>query len=166
MRYNSRLLIAVAAVLFSSLSLATPLPGKLLQCRPLADDAQRLACYDRALQQLATQPAEIQQPQSATVVTAPNTPPTAQTFGQEHLKKPAKPEPAEPEQLSSQVLKVKKDAYRKQVITLANGQVWKMVDKQLKVKPDEAIRIKRGMFSAYYLGKPGVNKTVRVKRLK
>jgi len=180
MRNNLSSLLAGLTLVVCASTQAYSLPGSVARCRTLADDSQRLACYDQAVEALANTPAapskSALQPAVAAksaakpqppVAAKPVQPSTDASFGKEHLKKAAKPvESQQPERLESQVTKVSKDAYKKSLVSLANGQVWKMADKQLKVKAGDTIYIKRGMLSAYYLGKPGVNKTVRVKRLK
>lgn len=165
MRYNAYLKAAtLLSVFISSIAIASSLPGNLVQCRTIDNDAKRLACYDLALEQLATDASQLVAPPAQEVKSAAQ--PTAkQRFGQEHLKAGQQDKPQQLEQLEAQVVSIKKAPYKKQIITLSNGQVWKMVAKQLRVKADETIYIKRGILSAYYMGKPGVNKTVRVKRL-
>lgn len=164
MRYNAYLKAAtLLSVFISSIAIASSLPGNLVQCRTIDNDAKRLACYDLALEQLATDASQLVAHPSQEVKSAAQ--PTAKQFGQEHLKAGQQDKPQQLEQLEAQVVSIKKAPYKKQIITLSNGQVWKMVAKQLRVKADETIYIKRGILSAYYMGKPSVNKTVRVKRL-
>lgn len=164
MRYNAYLKAAtLLSVFMSSIVVAASLPGNLVQCRTIDNDAKRLACYDLALERLATDASQLVARPAQDVT--PVAQPTAKQFGQEHLKAGQKDKPQQLEQLEAQVVSIKKAPYKKQIITLSNGQVWKMVAKQLRVKTDETIYIKRGILSAYYMGKPGINKTVRVKRL-
>ena len=62
---------------------------------------------------------------------------------------------------------VRKNPFKKYIITLDNGQVWKQFDStSLRITVGETVIIKRGTLGAFFLGKDGVHKRLRVKRQK
>ena len=70
-------------------------------------------------------------------------------------------------QIKSTILKVQKDRFGNQTISLANGQVWRQTDStRLKLKKDQIVIIKRGAMSSFFIGKEDANKRIRAKRVK
>lgn len=85
-------------------------------------------------------------------------------FGAEQLKKPEALEAAE---LSSKVVKIEKDARKRMILHLANGQQWLQLEVEyFYVKPGDTAIIRRAALSSFLLGTDRVSKTIRVRRVK
>jgi hypothetical protein len=116
----------------------------VLRCRALPDAASRLACYE-----------------AMPVAQAPE-----QRFGGKRLEKKADDEPA----AIRSTVRGRLDGWRYGTqLTLANGQVWRVVDDVEAVLPDladPAVRIERGALGAYYLQLDANNSAARVVRVK
>jgi hypothetical protein len=116
----------------------------VLRCRALPDTASRLACYE------------------ALPVAAP----AEQRFGGKRLEKKVDDEPA----AIRSTVRGHLDGWRYGTqLTLANGQVWRVVDDVDAVLPDlvdPAVRIERGALGAYYLQLEANNSAARVVRVK
>lgn len=154
------------------------------KCGSVQNSLKRLVCYDdivnnlerySGLDDLMNIPAPL--PPSAAAGTTPSAPvatqqaPKAQQeqsttdrFGFEHKRANVDTE----ERIFAKVTKVKKGPYDKVSISLDNGQVWKETDSmaRLKVKVDDEIYIEKGALGAFFLGKEGLNKRLKVKRVK
>ncbi len=116
----------------------------VLRCRALPDAASRLACYEAL----------------------PVAPPAEQRFGGKRLEKNVDDEPA----AIRSTVRGRLDGWRYGTqITLANGQVWRVVDDVDAVLPDladPAVRIERGALGAYYLQLEANNSAARVVRVR
>ena len=127
----------------------------VLNCRALADSAQRLACYDAMPVGAAPRAA------APAVAAAPDR--TAeQNFG---MEKAAKKQ--EPEYIESTVVGDFDGWSGNTRITLANGQVWRIADGSTAVLPqmhNPKVRIKRGIFGVLYFQVVGQNNMARVRR--
>jgi hypothetical protein len=65
------------------------------------------------------------------------------------------------------VVKVIKNARKKRIFTLDNGQVWRQTETDsLSIKQDDIIYIERGILGSFYMSKDQVNRKFRVKRIK
>ena len=118
----------------------------LLQCRAQTDTARRLACYDAI-------------PVGAA--------PAAQNFG---LRPGAQTsQEAESSSIRSTVVGRFDGWGPRSIITLANGQVWKVTDDSeavMRPMQDPKVEISRGLLAGFYLQVEGYNNTARVKRVK
>lgn len=116
----------------------------VLRCRALPDTASRLACYEAL----------------------PLAAPAEQRFGGQRLEKKVDDEPAS----IRTTVRGRLDGWRYGTqLTLANGQVWRVVDDIDAVLPDlvdPAVRIERGALGAYYLQLEANNSAARVVRVK
>jgi len=116
----------------------------VLRCRALPDTASRLACYEAL----------------------PVAPPAEQRFGAKRLEQKVDDEPA----AIRSTVRGNVDGWRYGTqLTLANGQVWRVVDDVDAVLPDlvdPAVRIERGALGAYYLQLEANNSAARVVRVK
>lgn len=140
----------------------------VLKCRALPDGAQRLACYDAmpvGAAPLAAAPAAA--PAAATAsAAAPAAAPARtaeQNFGMEKAAKKQK----EPEYIESSIVGDFNGWEGNTRITLANGQVWRIVDGSTAVLPqlhNPKVRIKRGIFGVLYFQVVGQNNMARVRR--
>jgi hypothetical protein len=117
----------------------------VLRCRALADPAARFACYE-----------------AMPVVVSP----PEQRFGNKRLEKTVDDEP----QAIRSTVRGHLDGWRYGTqVTLANGQVWRVVDDVEAVLPDlpdPPVRIERGALGAYYLQLEANNSAARVIRVK
>lgn len=140
----------------------------LRACRAIADKSARLACYDALPLPAAAVPA-------ATTAAAPM--PAAQTVAR--AAAPAAPASTPAEQFGLSTAQLRQvdtleteimgrfEGWRpKQMITLANGQVWRISDDSSAVYnlQNPRVTIRRGMLGAFYLEVEGVNQSPRVRR--
>ncbi|XYJ08253.1 hypothetical protein ACSUZJ_12600 [Telluria sp. B2] len=136
----------------------------VLKCRALPDSAQRLACYDAmpvGAAPLVASPAAASTAPAPALAAAPARA-AEQNFG---MEKAAKKQ--EPEYLESSIVGDFDGWEGNTRITLANGQVWRIVDGSTAVLPqlhNPKVRIKRGMFGALYFQVVGQNNMARVRR--
>lgn len=134
--------------------------AEIARCRGIASAAERLACYDRAVQRAAGPAAPVSKDSVADSV-APKP---------EHFGKPA-PRPAELSQLSAAVREFHKTARGRAVFVLDNGQVWRQIDGDstaiLEPEPGEVMRvtIARGLLDSYNLSIDGRNGAIKVRRV-
>jgi len=133
----------VALVASTWLPIAEASDADWLRCRAMADDAQRLACYDR--EAAALSPA------------AP-----AAAFGLPRMA-PAH-EPAAIESTLSDAIEGWQAGSR---IRLANGQVWQVSDDSTGFlrAGTRQVRIRRGALGAFYMEFEGTNRSPRVRRV-
>lgn len=186
------LLLCLASLSANSADLAS----QLLECQKFKDENQRLACFDQISNPKPTVTAPVSLPPPPEVM-APVSPPapaapvtatpaqpaapvrvtelsskptavteqvTAEDFGAEQLKQP---EPVEAAELSSKVVKIEKDARKKLILHLANGQQWLQLEVEyFYVKPGDTAIIRRAALGSFLLGTDRVSKTIRVRRVK
>jgi len=162
----------------SSLLLALPLLGAagaaladdaaILNCRAMADTAARLACYDaipvgtRAAATTAAG-AVAAAPVAAVPAAAPALPPE-QAFGLEQTKRPEAPK-----SIDSTIPGRFAGWGPSSMFTLANGQVWKVVDgssADLQPVQDPKVRIVRNLFGTMFLEIDGTNNSPKVRRVR
>lgn len=173
---------------------AEMLSEALLKCSNEQNSLQRLVCYDRVVKDMMQyeglqqnvsraapvvvpmQQAPVQAPvqaavpaprQTAPATVAPTQVQTAeQRFGSEGLKVEEKAD-EELDKIFSVVANVQKSARKYNIVTLENGQVWRQVESgSFKVKEGEQVYVERGMLGAFFMGKEGRNKRMKVKRSK
>lgn len=136
-------------------------------CVAERDDAQRLACFDRAA---AALPAEVRLEMPAASSAPPLSP--EERFGyrgevaREELDR-RKAEESALEELSARVTRVGQQGSGDFVITLDNGQVWAQVPtgRPERLKVDDTVTIKRASLGSFMLSGPGA-RGVRVRRVK
>ncbi len=128
-------------------------------CRAVADDAQRLACYDRAVgRSTGGAPAAAAKPEDS--------------FGRERElayaedQKRAEATRAVGE-LQSTLVGLEKRMDGLMTFTLDNGQVWRQIrpDSLFSIKQGDAIRIQPGSLGSFILSGP-TKKSTRVTRVK
>lgn len=146
-------------------------------CRAVADNAARLACYDALVDQLSKAAAtEAVAPEAKSVASAvvsqpvPAAQPVAivatQTPAEFGLERQA--QQAQIESIQSRIVGAFRGWEAKSKITLENGQVWQIADGTRGVYSLEspAVTIERGMLGSFFLKIDGVNRSPKVKRLK
>lgn len=170
-------------LLFASILAATSLSAgandALKRCRTITDSAARLACYDALpleagapLAAAGSRPAGPAPAQSAPGAAAPAAPPAAPPAPQASLESgfgmegraPAAELPA----IQSHIPGTFYGWGQGTQITLANGQVWQVVDeggRRMQLK-DPRVRVRRGMMGAFYLEFEAHNHSPRVRRVR
>lgn len=148
-------------------SAADGIRAELDACRVLADDAQRLACYDRAAGRILAQA-------SAPVVATPAAAPAAGTtdnFGRERVlaaeeAKRQQQETRDIGELSATVTDIDTRMDGLMTITLDNGQVWRQSrpDSMFRLKTGDRIQIQPGAMNSFILSGPSKRST-RVSRV-
>lgn len=128
-----------------------PLPAGLLECRKEADDARRLACFDREIARAA--------------------PSAEQRFGyrgevaRESLDREKAAAPAL-ERLQAKVQSISTTASGDWVATLDNGQVWIQVPTgtRFSLRVGDEVTITPGALGSFLLSKASGGSSVRVRR--
>ena len=70
------------------------------------------------------------------------------------------------DQIKAKIIKVKKNRFGSQTITLDNGQVWQQTSsRRLKLKIGQTVIIERGALGSFFIGKENINKRIRAKRV-
>ena len=163
------------------LSAALPVDEQALQqCRSMADNDRRLACYDTlfavstTVTSVATKPESAAKPVPTTPVAIATQPAavaaatpalrgqTSAEFGLEQ-----KAVETQLDAIESRIVGEFRGWQAKSKITLENGQVWQISDGSRGVyKLDSpAVRIERGMLGVFFLKIEGANRSPKVKRL-
>lgn len=127
------------------------------KCVTVADDAARLACYDRAFGRTpAAKAAPSAQATAPVGSTAPTATGSASEFGLSEAQRQAK-DPARaassPESISAKAISVRWRKYGEFVVTLDNGQVWEQLEPMPSavVKVGDSVTIKKGWLGSYML---------------
>jgi len=172
-----RLKIAGAVVLICCADLtqaATP-----EDCRVLADDARRLACFDAvfplrlAVGQPVAAPANpgaVTQAPASNPAPSPTAGPDPQ-FGFSMAQQRAAAGAAAParaeERISARVTQLQRGSDGRFVVVLDNAQVWQQADSDWSVPPklDERVTVRRGTLGSYML-ETADKVTTRVRRLR
>lgn len=137
---------------------------ELRACRAIADKTARLACYDALPLATAATPATkaMPAPQTARVAMpaalAASTPAELFGLGGAQLR--------QSDTLETEIMGRFEGWRPKQLITLANGQVWRISDDSSAYYSlqNPRVTIRRGVLGAFYLEIEGVNPSPRVRR--
>jgi hypothetical protein len=123
----------------------------LLRCRGIADTSARLACYDALV--VPTPEEKARQTETS----------QRERFG---LGRPVD-KATEPEAIESTIPGHFEGWFPGASIRLANGQVWQVNDGSSGVHyiDNPKVRVRHGVFSAYYLEIEGTNRSPRVQRV-
>jgi hypothetical protein len=162
----------LAAVVLGGASPAVFAAGDPRSCVTIADDAARLACYDRALgRSAAPKPAPVAAtapaaPAAAAAATSASAAPAAPVkkdpvgeFGLSEAAKQAK-DPAKaaeaaaaPDSITGRVMSVRWRKYGEFVVTLDNAQVWAQIEPMPSavVRVGDTVTIKKALFGSYTL---------------
>lgn len=143
---------AWATALALALAATAAAAGEGADCASVADDAQRLACYDARAGKGAT-------PAAAATAAAPSP-----RFGL-----PAQP-PPKADAMEARIAGAFTGWTRGQLIKLDNGQIWKCVDDRDGYYPntprDAEVTIQTSFFGGYWLEVQATGARLRVKRVK
>ena len=142
-------------------------PTSLTECRAVREDAARLRCYDR-LADAQAPVAVAPTPARPAVAAGPVVSDPVQAFGLP--PRPAAPvvaAPAAPAALDSTIPGPFDGWTGNTRFTLANGQVWQIIDGSEAAYSlrDPKVRISRGSFGNYFLQVEGVSQTPKVRRV-
>lgn len=138
---------------------------KLMECADVANETERLACYDREtarIQAPASAAPVVQEvapaaPQAATVATSKTDAPPANVddFGKdEKMRREEREEESGPvKEIHAVIVSIEQSRYGKRTFTLDNGQVWteKFVMKAMRLESGDTVRIKSGSLGSYKL---------------
>lgn len=164
-----KLAIIIFSLTASFHALSHNVPELMKQCALEKNALKRLVCFDKISQNLEPLPNEhappkqvvevhIDTPKKTIIAAEP-----AEDFGLENKSKRKESE----DKIVANVISIKKDPSKKYIITLDNGHVWRQNDStRLKIVVGESVVIKRGSFGSFFMSKDGLNKRLRVKRLK
>lgn len=140
------------------------------KCRTETNALKRLVCYDEintgTTNNVKAAPKhEVSAAQATTstvaVTEAINRPTTASEFGREH--KQIANEAVDT--IHATVSELSYSPRKEMIITFDNGQVWRQAESgSFQVAVGQEYYIKRGMLGAFYLGKEGSNRTLKVRR--
>ena len=141
----------------------------VLKCRTLKDGPSRLACYDAM--PVGAAPAastvEAAAPAAAALAAAPPAASPEQNFGLRPVVK--KQKDVEPSAIHSSVVGRFDGWSPGTVLTLANGQAWKVTDDAdavLPVMQNPKVEITRGLLGAFFLQVEGHTNSARVARVR
>ncbi len=153
-------------------------------CRAIEDNAERLACFDRMASTpppappeapaQSSQPPVAEAPPAQTTTPAPTAPPRAAEPADFGLERQASLEG--PDSILASVVGgfkgwgeiQTKEGRKTTVFELDNGQIWVQVGPQ-KFRyggPDRKVEIRRASFGSFLLSPEGLNRSVRVRRVK
>lgn len=178
MRTLTGLLLAVTACALPAIaSGADDIAATIRACRSEADDARRLACYDRAAGResgaapAAAPAAAAAAPTAATAAPAPAAK-TEDSFGRERQLAHEEDKKREAEtravgELRSSIVSIETRIDGLMTFTLENGQVWRQnrPDSKFSIKQGDAVLIQPGSLNSFILSGP-TKKSTRVTRVK
>ena len=182
----NRILVAITAIAFTPLSTlcaADSLNSELTRCAAMTRDLQRLSCYDNLAGTASSSAVEAlsQKSKNALKTKSRNSESTnspENTFGLTGSASPTVPvnsndfglkqQSSSMDTLVSSIPGEFKGFKKGDKITLANGQVWKVVDSNslFHSATNPEISISKGVFNSYRISIKGLNKSARVVRIK
>lgn len=151
-------MLGATLCLLATTSAATSLgadSGALQRCRAISEAAARLACYDA----LPLAPLSTLAPPAPAAVPPAAAPAVVQNFGQERRD--------EPEAIASHIQGSFEGWGPRSRITLANGQVWQVVDGSEGVYflQNPKVTVRRALMGGFLLDIEGAKRTPRVRRV-
>ncbi len=179
-------------VLIASLAapplLAQPaaLPSALISCAAIAVDADRLACYDRAVIGLSAEARAISEHRAAATARLAAEKARADAlaaeerakteaeakranFGSEGLPAPIRPsDPEAIDEIETTLTEVLVNRAGQNTYLLGNGQLWRQIDGDItyNIRPGEGVRIVRASMGSYRLQFLRAKRFVNVRRLR
>tara|TARA_B100001245_G_C22673189_1_gene329367 strand:+ start:132 stop:668 length:537 start_codon:yes stop_codon:yes gene_type:complete len=148
------------------------------KCRNTDNSLKRLICYDniaKSLNQYDGTSAQVSQLQAYRSEAANQPRPQVEAnrqpeasepkndFGLEHRRDLS----AEASEVSLTIASFKDSLRGKKIITFSDGSVWQQSDSAyLKIEEGQQVSIERGLLGSFYLSVEGVNKRMKVKRVK
>lgn len=157
--------LSVALLWTPNASAQEPTLQQLRTCAGIENPLKRLVCYDKVAAGEGVEVAEAQPASprnNASANTRSTTANPADSFGL-----PAQEANGDSDKIYVALSKAEKDPYGKWIIYFTNGQVWKQTDSQTFQLPADAnYEIERGLLNGYFLGREGLNKRIKVRRIK
>jgi hypothetical protein len=153
MKVDVRWVIAAALLCGHGAALGgDPVIDRMRACASEADEAKRLACYDR----------EIGRSKSAQ---NDDLGVTGELLRKKQKQAGITPAPAE--DMTGKVVAISGRGFGKFVVTLDNGQVWAQQEEpDFTLQPDDVITIRHGVLGALWMVSPSGRAQVRVLRVK
>ena len=133
----------------------------LQTCRKIADSQQRLSCYDALSPPTA---AGVNAPASTAAAPAPA---PAAAGSADGFGLPVAARASEAQAVSSRLARELEGWGPNQLIQLANGQLWQVVDGSSGVlqAENQRVLVRRGALGTYFMEFEGLNRSPRVKRV-
>lgn len=139
-----------------------PTLKQLRTCAAIENPLKRLVCYDKVA---AGEGVDIAETQSQATTTPERSRPK-QASPEDSFGLPKDADDGS-DILYVALSKAEKDPYGKWIIYFTNGQVWKQTDSQTFPLPlDGDYAIERGLMNGYFFGQDGLNKRIKVRRIK
>ena len=155
--------LSVALLWTPNASAQEPTLQQLRACAGIENPLKRLVCYDKVAAGEGVDVA-VAQPQGAAALQRNS---NAQASPTDTFGLPAKETDDGNDTIYVAISKAEKDPYGKWVIHFTNGQVWQQTDSQYFPLPlDGDYEIERGLLNSYFLGRDGLNKRIKVRRIK
>lgn len=136
----------------------------MLQCRAIAEVSARVDCYDAI-------PVGAAAPLAAPVAAAaaaPTPQQREQAFGMATVKAPKSVTPEQDNSISSTIAGRFDGWSGNELVRLANGQVWRIVDGSsavLSPMTDVRVKVERNVIGTYFLKIEGTNNSPKVRRV-
>ena len=136
----------------------------MLQCRAIAEVSARVDCYDAI-------PVGAAAPLAAPVAAAaaaPTPQQREQAFGMATVKAPKSVTPEQDNSISSTIAGRFDGWSGNELVRLANGQVWRIVDGSsavLSPMTDAKVKVERNVIGTYFLKIEGTNNSPKVRRV-
>lgn len=154
--------LSVALLWTPNASAQEPTLEQLRTCASIENPLKRLVCYDKVA---AGEGADIAVAEPT--ATTPTRNANAAAEPKDSFGLPAQEASEDSDTIYVAIDRTEKDPYGKWVIYLTNGQVWKQTDSQTYQLPlDGDYSIERGVLNGYFLGRDGLNKRIKVRRIK
>lgn len=146
-------------VLLAGLGAESARAAEARDCVGIADDLQRLACYDAAFGRVAERAAAVTagaDRATASAATAVIVDPVAEfglTEAQKRAQDPERARQALPESIEGTVASAGRQATGELVVTLENGQVWTQAEvlTQARVSPGDVVTIRKAALGSYVM---------------
>lgn len=140
----------------------------MLQCRAIAEVPARVACYDAIPVGAAAPLAAPVVAAVAAVAAAPTPQQREQAFGMATIKAPKSVTPEQDNSISSTIAGRFDGWSGNELVRLANGQVWRIVDGSsavLSPMTDAKVKVERNVIGTYFLKIEGTNNSPKVRRV-
>lgn len=176
MKLSKSLLLVTMLSMSITVCASQNLSASIKTCAQQSDNKLRLACYDQLSQTLSidkqaavqTPKVEVEANDSQSKVIQEPSGSNVETHPSERFGLPAKAEPElEIEEIVTVVAKLDKNPYGKFYVTTDTGQLWLQIDSvRMSIREGDSIFIESGALGSYFMGREGISRKMRVKRIK
>jgi hypothetical protein len=159
----TKYLLSTFLILTCFAAKADTLASALNDCKKIAGDKERLACFDQ-IQPLVDQPeVKTQQGQSNTTsVVAPTKEQLVESFGKEHKTVSASQQQTT---IMSKLTKLTTTPLGSSIFTFENGQIWRQVSTEyFYAEVGRNYEIERGALNSFFLSEQGKRREIKVRR--